>query len=236
MSHAFTSHRRTFTGWIAAAMAWVAIGMTPASAVEVTIDSATMNLGYMNVFNLPADGGGFQFGSSWGVPDLRANFSSATTVNFLPNSIDDPNPYWYLPSGGPGSTGNKIMEANLYAQETGSLGGQTVNFTGIVDSYTLASGYVFQAFIRDFAPDFSSVVESTVPLSTVGPFSLSLDTIADPARHVQWGLQMTGPNVWITDAPALGGVQVTAVPEPSTWALGLLAVAGLVAKATRRRQ
>ncbi|MFM9011495.1 MAG: hypothetical protein ACKON8_11685, partial [Planctomycetota bacterium] len=82
-------------------------------AVEVTIDSGTMTYGYMNVFNLPANGGSYQFGGSWGIGDLNAAFSNPSTVTFTPNTIGDPNPYWYTPSGGPGATGNKIMEANL---------------------------------------------------------------------------------------------------------------------------
>lgn len=208
-------------------------------ATEVTIDSGTMTNGYMNVFNLPSQGGGYQFGSGWGVGDLAATFTSSTEVNFKPNSINDPNSYWYTPSGGPGSTGNKIMEANLYAQNDGGFAGQTINFRGNVTSFTLQTGtntdtdYTFKAFVRDFAPDFSSVVEQSAAITSTGQFLVSLTAINDPARHVQWGLQMKGADVWITDVAAKGSVTVTAVPEPAS--LALLGVGGAVALASGRR-
>ena len=130
-------------------------------------------------------------------------------MTLTPNTIGDPNSYWYTPSGGPGATGNKIMDANLYVQTVdGTFTGQTVTFTGTVQANTLVSPYTSVAFIKDFAPDYSSFISVTAPL-TPGTFSVSLDTINDPSRHVQYGFETIGPNVWVTDVAAKGSVKIT---------------------------
>ena len=175
--------------------------------VTVTVDPAVITNGFMNVFNLPVNGGAFQFGSGWGIADLTASYTG-NVVTLGPNVIGDPNPYWYIGGGGPGSPGNKIMEANLYAEPAGSLPGQNVTFVGNVLSNTLTSAHKVVAFIKDFAPDFSSFNITTVVLPTSGSFSISLATVNDPARHVQWGFQMTGPCVWVTDVAPFGSVSI----------------------------
>jgi hypothetical protein len=185
------------------------------AAVNVTVNNADPYVGYMNVFNLPSDGGAFQFGSGWGTADLCAVWQGGD-LKLSPNTIGDPNPYWYLPSGGPGSTGNKIMEANMYVEPAGSLPGQTITFSGVVVSNTLTTAHVAKAFIRDFAPDFSSSVDQFVELPASGAFSVTLSTINDPARHVQYGFQMKGVNVWVTDVAPYGSVVVgPSLPTPT---------------------
>lgn len=187
-------------------------------------------LGYMNVFERPANGGGFVFGSPWGVADLRAEFSPAT-LTLLPNSINDPNPFWYTPSSS-GLVGNKTMEANLYIESTGgALNGQSVSFQGTVLSNTFTSAHQVFVFIKDFAPDFSSVNQILVPVSSTGAFSVNLNTINDPARKVQYGFQVVGENVWINRAPAFGGMTI-AIPTPG--AAALIGLGGLVAMRRRR--
>jgi len=66
-------------------------------------------------------------------------------------------------------------------------------------------------------------------------FNLSLPTINDPARHVQYGFEVIGSDVWATDVAPYGNVQVTAVPEPATAALLGFGILGLVVgrRATR---
>jgi hypothetical protein len=193
--------------------------LLPAAAVQaqvnVTVDETVLNLGFMNVFNLPADGGAFQFGQPWGFADLTAVYSGFD-LTLGPNTIGDPNEYWYqcvgsaVPPdcGGPGAPGNKIMEANAYAQVTGGYAGQTVTFSGEVIAYSMTGAHTVIAFIKDFAPDFSSFVDETVVLDTVGPFSISLDTINDAGRHVQWGFQVIGVNVWVTDVAQFGSITI----------------------------
>ncbi len=195
------------------------LGAGSAKAVDFTLNGADPYQGFMNVFNLPSNGGAYQFSSGWGTADLVAVFSG-NNLTLSPNTIGDPDPYWYTPSGGPGSTGNKIMEANMYVEPAGSLPGQIVSFSGNVLSNTLTNAHPTKAFVRDFAPDFSSVVEQSVTLPASGVFTVVLATINDAARHVQYGFQMKGPNVWVTDvAPfgnvVIGPVQPTAIKSTS---------------------
>ena len=216
---------------LAAAATLLSINQAP-GATTVGVDPGAPWIGYMNVFELPANGGGYLYGSVWGTADLPATFSGAT-LTLGPNSIDNTDPYWYTPSGGPGAMGNKTMDANMYVETTGTLSGLDLTFTGLVLNNTLASPYTSVAFIKDFAPDYSSFNTVTVPLVN-GVFSISLATDADPARHVQYGFETIGPDVWITDAAQYGTVQITAVPEPTSFVLAGLGLAAL--SASRRRQ
>jgi len=189
----------------------------------------------MNVFELPANGGGFVFGSPWGIPDLTATFvGNPGTLTLGPNTIGDPDPFWYIGGGGPGAPGNKIMEANLYVEPVGSLPGTTVTFDVNVSANTLTSAHQSYIFVKDYAPDYSSFVESKVLIAGTGPYSASLATINDPARHVQYGFQTVGPDVWITDVGPYGTVVIETVPEPTTFALAGLGAAALLIFRRRR--
>ncbi len=167
-------------------------------------------LGFMNVTELPVNGGAYVFGSPWGTIDLRAVFDDgASTLTLYPNNINDASPFWYTPEGGPGAAGNKNMDAVLYIQPAdGTLTGTTVTFKGTVISNTLTAAHVSKAFIRDFAPDYSSFNEASVDL-TPGAFNISLGTAPDPARHVQYGFYTVGPCVWVTDAGLFGNVVIS---------------------------
>ncbi|MFK7884394.1 MAG: PEP-CTERM sorting domain-containing protein [Phycisphaerales bacterium] len=230
---------------LAPAMIVAALIAAPATAdVNVGIDQSDAPwLGFMNVFELDSNGGGFVFGSGWGVPDLSVSFDDgASSMTFGPNTIGDPNEFWYQDPtgsgnanpGGPGAPGNKSMEANLFQQlSDGSLSGTTVNFSGSILSDTLTSAHVASVFIRDFAEDFSSVNETIVALDASGSFDISLATIDDgTARNVQWGIQLKGENVWITDVAPFGNITFATVPAPG--AMALLGLGGIVAGRRRR--
>lgn len=211
-----------------------------AQAANVGVDDSSAPwLGFMNVFELPENGGGFVFGSPWGIPDLVATFDDGVpSITMFPNSIGDPNEFWYQDPtgggnpnpGGPGAPGNKIMEANLYQEVTDGLAGTTVTFEGYVTSNTFTDAHTGYIFIKDFAPDYSSY-NATVIEATEGAFSISLATLGDAGRHVQWGFQAVGVNVWITDIEPFGSVTFSSVPAPAS-----LALIGLAGVATRRRR
>lgn len=209
----------------------VSIGARDArGATTVTVDPLAAWNGFMNVFETPQNGGGYVFGQGWGTADLCATFAGST-LTLSPNTVNDPNSFWYTPAGGPGAVGNKAMDANMYVEVTGGLSGDTVTFSGTVLSNTLVghtnaigNGWTSVAFIKDFAPDYSTVVQTTVALPP-GTFSVSLATLPGATRHVQYGFETIGPDVWSTDVGPYGSIQVQGVPEPA----GLAAAAALLA-------
>jgi hypothetical protein len=177
----------------------------------------------MNWFETPQNGGGYSGGGSWGTADLRATFAGSQ-LTLSPNTIGDPNGYWYVSTGN-NSVANKSMDASFYVEPAGSLPGVTVTFTGTVLANTLVSdsntnpagnGWTCVAFIKDFAPDFSSFVSSTTTLTNGTTFSISLPTINDPARHIQYGFETYGPCVWGTDTALAGYGNVQVGPLVST--------------------
>jgi len=204
-----------------------------ASAVTYSVNPGATWSGYMNVFETPQNGGGYLWGSGWGLADLNTSWAGPV-LSLSPNTIGDPNSYWYTPAGGPGAIGNKIMAASFYQEFNVLLAGQSVTFTGDVLANSLLSsvnqqgnGWTSVAFIKDFAPDYSSFNVVSVPLTALGVFSVTMNTVNDPARHVQFGFETIGPDVWATDAGAYGNVQITAVPEPTIAALMFCGLAGL---------
>ncbi len=194
------------------------IGSAASAMADTTVyvDPAKTWLGYMNVSALPADGGGAVFGSPWGPTDLRAVFSGSE-LTLSPNTIGDPSPFWYIGGGAPGNPGNKIMDASLYVEvptppgTVGPLSGQTVTFTGTVIANTLTSAHSSVVFIKDFAPDYSSSNTITAPLVN-GVFSISLVTNPGIDRHVQYGFETIGVNVWATDVAPFGSARISTIP------------------------
>ncbi|HXI72112.1 MAG TPA: Ig-like domain-containing protein [Verrucomicrobiae bacterium] len=193
------------------------VNVTSATSATVYVDPSKNWVGYMNWFATPQDGGGYEGGSVWATVDLKASFSGSV-LTLSPNSIDDSNTVWYVTTNSP-SVANRSMEANMYVEPVGSLPGKTVTFTGTCISDTLTSpsnvnpagnGWTCVAVVKDLAPDYSSSVIASVPVTNGMPFSVSLATINDPARHVQYGFVTTGPCVWPQDPvlPSYGKVQI----------------------------
>lgn len=213
--------------------ALMAVGLPVRADVTVGVDPAAPWIGYMNVFDLSWN---YQWGSPWGTPDLNAAFTG-DILTLEPNysiARDVPlsDSYWWKPDG----TGNKIMDANFYVEDSVTLPGEKVTFTGHVLGNTLDQAYSATAFIKDFAPDYSSHQLAAVALLP-GDFSITLQTLG-PGRHVQYGFEVIGRNARLDDRDRLGNVKVTAagpvIPEPST--LVFLASSGLGLLAVRRRR
>jgi hypothetical protein len=175
----------------------------------VLVDSTKDWSGYMNVYQL--DGTTPVSEGSWYAPDLKAEFSGGGLI-LKACPINNPAaPNWYVSAGGPGIAGTKSMEATYYVEKGAELAGQNVTFTGTVQNNTLVSPYYSIAFIKDFAPDYSSANTATVPLIN-GTFTVNLATSSGAGRHVQYGFKTYGPNVWPTDVDNKGSVQILNVP------------------------
>ncbi|PWU19219.1 MAG: hypothetical protein C5B50_07150 [Verrucomicrobia bacterium] len=211
----------------------VLASLVGANAASLTVDPSAGWIGFMNVFETPQHGGAYVFGQAWGTADLTATFSGPV-LTLGPNTIGDPASFWYSPSGGPGSVGNKSMDANMYVETTGVYTGQTLTFNGTVLSNTLfgnvnqlGNGWTSVAFIKDFTSSYALSASVTAPLVN-GFFNISLLTSSDPTHHIQYGFETIGPDVWATDVAPYGNIQITAVPEPSMVALFGLGVLALI--------
>jgi len=208
------------------------------AAVNVTVDPSQNWLGYMNVFELPENGGGYLWGSPWGPLDLSAKYTG-DVASLAPNTsisrdVALSDRYWWKPDG----TGNKQMNANFYVENSAELVGQEVTFSGNVLLNSLVSPYTARAFIKDFDPGYGLTSATYLDL-VPGPFSFKLQTISAPGRHVQYGFELTGPNARLDQIQQLGMVQIGpaapgVIPEPSTLALFATSAAGLLARRRRK--
>ncbi len=204
-----------------AGLAAVALCAAPAMAVDFTVSPGYNWVGYMNVFELPVNGGGYLWGSAWGAADLPAVFTgNELELGPNTNTYDPADPYWVDPNDGSGA---KWMEATFYVEDT-SLLGQTVNFSGDVVENTLVDPYASVAFIKVLDPNdgWSVVTETTAELVTGQPFSLSLEIPSESWLVPQFGFNTQGPNA--SPDHSFGHVLIT--PEPTT--LTLLAMAGVL--------
>ena len=187
----------------------------PANANTTVFDAnATWN-GYMNVFELPENGGGYVFGQPWGVPELSAIFTpSINNVKLLPNTntyAENPTDgFWVNQTTG---AGNKNMEAITFIEPGAGANDNDLAFGGNVVGNTLDAAYSAKYFIKALDPNngFADVFNGskTFDLPASGTFSVSATAAELPAGLiVQYGFVMVGPNADPATAGALGSVVI----------------------------
>ena len=190
---------------------------------SVSVNGADLWTGYANVFL--TDGTTFQFGSGWGLADMKSVVNAgANTVTLYPNynTYNAADPYWSS-----GAVGNKIFEGNTFV-ENNTLAGQVLTFTGNVTSNTLNSAYTAVAFIKGLNPatGYSTDVFVSAPLVAGQPFSITTDAAIPAGLVVQYGFTVKGLNANPAQEAALGNVVVagnavtpqeplTAAPTPT---------------------
>jgi hypothetical protein len=207
------------------------------NAQTVTVDPTLLTLGYMNWSPVAGDAAGYggSGSSGWGLSALQASFSGTTlTINPNVNTYDGVGDNYWVNADGSGAN---LMDANIYNETTGTYVGTTLTFTFDVVADTLASPYSSQAFIKDFAPNYSSSTSSTVAL-TPGVESISLLTSANAGDHIQFGFETFGPDTSSSSPAASEFVEITpvTVPEPSSLALAGLGGLAFLSSVLRRRK
>ena len=173
-----------------------------AQSSQLYVDPSKPWGGWMNVFELPANGGGYLWGSGWGAADLRAAFAGdLLTLRPCTNVSNPADGYWVKPDG----SGNKLMDANWYVENDTLLSSNLV-FSGNVVEYTLSSNYTCTAFIKVFNSSYAVLQAATQVLTNGNSFfSLSLSATNAGAAHVQYGFTNAGPNAPWTNSPDSDG-------------------------------
>ncbi|HLP78765.1 MAG TPA: hypothetical protein VK327_17820, partial [Candidatus Paceibacterota bacterium] len=168
----------------------------------VQVDPAKSWTGWMNVFDLPADGGAYLWGQAWGAGDLRADFIGGTNLVLRPNTnVWNPaDVYWVKGDGSP----NKNMAASFYVQDD-TLLAQNVTFVGSCLSNNLVAAYTSQAFIKVFDGAFNVIGQATTNLVEGGAFSITVAAVPG-AAHLQYGFETKGPDADPATADSLGQV------------------------------
>ncbi len=164
--------------------------------------------GYVNVYELPANGGGYLWGSSWGIADLRASFveNDMIYMQLNTNNYAPGDEYWVNPTTG---LGNKQVEANLYYEINGiDFAGEKAIFEFRVKSNDLPAGTPAYAFFKVFAPGYNFIGMYTEDL-TAGDHKLELNI--DPSYNgyiLQVGFQIVAPPVDPASSEAMTGVTI----------------------------
>lgn len=190
----------------------------------ISADAGDAWIAYMNVFDLPADGGAYQFGSSWAVDQAKTTLdATANTITLQPNfNTYQENPgdaFWINQTT---MEGNKQMEALTFVEPGSTFNDVDLTFTGSVSSFTLdTTQYTAQYFIKALDPNagFADALGGAYifDLPTSGVFSVSVTAAELPAGLIiQYGFVITGRNANPADEIALGSVVIAAADASIT--------------------
>jgi hypothetical protein len=170
-------------------------------------------VGYMNVFNL---GGGYEFGSSWGVADLKTTIDSAgNTITLQPNFntyADNPgDPFWIDTLT---QEGNKNMEASTFVEPGATFNGSDLTFRGTVNSNTLDTNYTAQYFIKALDPNsgFADALGGAyiMDLPASGDFTVTVPASSlTTGLIIQYGFVIVGRNANPANEATLGSIEIT---------------------------
>lgn len=173
-------------------------------------------IAYMNVYETPANGGAWAFGSPWGVSDLAATLDpTQNTLTVMPNygtyAQNATDPYWVDQTTG---DGNKIMEASTYVEPGASFEGQDLTFSGQVLSNTLDNAYEAKYFIKalDATNNYSDALigAKVFDLPASGEFTVTaMGSSLTTGLIIQYGFVVVGVNANPADSIALGNVVIS---------------------------
>jgi len=174
-------------------------------------------IAYMNVFDLPQNGGAYQFGSPWALPDVKSTPDiTSNTVTLQPNfntyAANPTDPFWVDQTT---FQGNKEMEALTFVEPGASYNGVDLTFHGRVLSHTLDTNYQAKFFIKalDSTNGYSDALNGTkvFDLPTSGNFTVSVTAAQIPSGLiVQYGYIITGRNANPLNEATLGSVVIGA--------------------------
>jgi len=197
----------------------------------VQVDPSQDWIGYINVFELPADGGAYLFGYVIGTPLLQANFAGTNlTLNPCTYVWETLDTDWVKADG---VTPAVNMDANFYVQDD-TLVNTNVIFVGTCRSNTLTTSpepyvtaynnvnayspsnayYTSQAFIKVYDSGYVLLASVSSNLVAGQAFSITLNTAVAGAAHAQYGFETIGPDQSTNYAFASSNV-VIAVAGPS---------------------
>jgi hypothetical protein len=172
-------------------------------------------IAFMNVSDLPSDGGAYQFGSFWAVPDVQTVLDVPNnTITLQPNFntyADNPmDAFWVNQAT---MEGNKQMEASTFVEPGPSFNGQDLTFSGYVLSHTIDAGYEAQFFVKalDSLNGYSDALAGAYiqTLPTSGQFTVTVPSAElTVGLLIQYGFTIIGVNANPLNEAALGSVVI----------------------------